>query len=270
MNSCWSPAVGGSIKTATRFEMPLCTRSAASSAPAPPESSDKTMISADATDSFTTSAHPAARRTGSRRERIVAIANATNASTTRIGTHLGNLKIILGFTGLLHESAMSPACWHVRDGTRVATRDAAIRGRGRITYSHILGRQVLPPIPYRRSPAVTRERACNRCDAPATPGAIRGADPAPVSGVPRGASCSCSRANARSRFVKSILESRLVEEPQFQTPGRMSGRLDVCHERRMSYLGRVTVREMKEGPSSSVIRSRSQATASCCGQNPWW
>ena len=44
----------------------------------------------------------------------------------------------------------------------------------------------------------------------------------------------------------------------------------VCHERRMSYLRRATVREMKEGPSSSVIRSRSQATASCCGQKPWW
>ena len=269
MNSCWSPAVGGSIKTATRFEMPLCTRSAASSAPAPPDSNDKTMMSADATGSFTTSTHPAARRTGSRRERIATIANATNASTTRIGTHLGNLKIIC-----LHPVTArkcNVTCMLARqDGTRVATRDAAIRGRGRITYSHILGRQVLPPIPYRRSPAVTRERACNRCDAPATPGAIRGADPAPVSGVPRGASCSCSRANARSRFVKSILESRLVEEPQFQTPGRMSGRLDVCHERRMSYLGRVTVREMKEGPSSSVIRSRSQATASCCGQKPWW
>jgi hypothetical protein len=44
----------------------------------------------------------------------------------------------------------------------------------------------------------------------------------------------------------------------------------VCHERRMSDLRRVTVREMKEGPSNSVIRSRSQATASCCGQKPWW
>ena len=31
-----------------------------------------------------------------------------------------------------------------------------------------------------------------------------------------------------------------------------------------------TVREMKEGPSGSAIRSRSQATASCCGQKPWW
>ena len=29
----------------------------------------------------------------------------------------------------------------------------------------------------------------------------------------------------------------------------------VCHERRMSYLRCATVREMKEGPSSSVIRS---------------
>src|SRR6266481_4183320 len=44
----------------------------------------------------------------------------------------------------------------------------------------------------------------------------------------------------------------------------------VCHERRMSCVRRATVREMKEGPSSSVIRSRSQATASCCGQKRWW
>jgi len=27
---------------------------------------------------------------------------------------------------------------------------------------------------------------------------------------------------------------------------------------------------MKEGPSGSAIRSRSQTTASCCGQKPWW
>ena len=33
---------------------------------------------------------------------------------------------------------------------------------------------------------------------------------------------------------------------------------------------RDAVSEMKEGPSGSVIRSRSQATASCCGQKPWW
>ena len=33
----------------------------------------------------------------------------------------------------------------------------------------------------------------------------------------------------------------------------------VCHERRMDCLRRATVREMKEGPSSSVIRSRSSA-----------
>src|SRR5712664_706302 len=84
MNS-WSSPLGGSIKTATRFEMPLCTRSAASSAPAPPESSDTTMMSVDATGSFTTSAHPAARRTGSRRERTATIANAANATTTTIG-----------------------------------------------------------------------------------------------------------------------------------------------------------------------------------------
>ena len=108
----WSSPLGGSAKTATRFDTPLCTRSAASSAPAPPESSDKTMMSADVTGSFTTSAHPAARRTGSRREGIATIANAANASTTRIGAHLGQLKIILGFIGSLNESAMSPAGKH--------------------------------------------------------------------------------------------------------------------------------------------------------------
>ena len=111
MNS-WSTPLGGSINTATRFEMPLCTRSAASSAPAPPESSDKTMMSADATGSFTTSAHPAARRTGSRSERIAKIANAAKASTTRIGPHLGHLKIILSFIRLLHRSGISPAGEH--------------------------------------------------------------------------------------------------------------------------------------------------------------
>jgi hypothetical protein len=44
----------------------------------------------------------------------------------------------------------------------------------------------------------------------------------------------------------------------------------VCHEHRHEYWRCATVREMKEGPSGSAIRSRSQATASCCGQNPWW
>jgi hypothetical protein len=94
MNS-WSSPLGGSVKTATRFEIPLCTRSAASSAPAPPESSDKTTKSAEAMGSFTTSAHPAVRRTGSRREGIETIANAAKVSTAKIGAHLVRLKIIL-------------------------------------------------------------------------------------------------------------------------------------------------------------------------------
>jgi hypothetical protein len=44
----------------------------------------------------------------------------------------------------------------------------------------------------------------------------------------------------------------------------------VCHEHRGSTPGCTTQREMKEGPSGSAIRSRAQATASCCGQKPWW
>ena len=67
-------------------------RSAASSAPAPPESIDATMTSAGATGSFLmTSAHPAARNTGSRSGRIATIANAANASAIRIRVHLGHL-----------------------------------------------------------------------------------------------------------------------------------------------------------------------------------
>src|SRR6266536_2889595 len=40
----------------------------------------------------------------------------------------------------------------------------------------------------------------------------------------------------------------------------------LCHEHRPSTRQCATVREMKEGPSSSAIRCRSQATASCCRQ----
>src|SRR5260370_10846929 len=52
---------------------------------------------------------------------------------------------------------------------------------------------------------------------------------------------------------------------------RIEGRKAVlCHEHCPSTRQCATVREMKEGPSSSVIRGRSQATASCCGQKAWW
>ena len=44
----------------------------------------------------------------------------------------------------------------------------------------------------------------------------------------------------------------------------------VCHEYRRSKRRCATVREMKEGPSGSVVRDRSQATASCCRQERWW
>ena len=96
MNSLSSP-LGGSAKTATRFETPLCTRSAASSAPAPPESIDRTMISAGPTGWSTTSAHPAARKAVSRSGRTAAIANAANASAARTRAHPDHPKILLRF-----------------------------------------------------------------------------------------------------------------------------------------------------------------------------
>src|ERR1700722_3594145 len=101
--------------------MPLWTRSAASSAAAPPEPTDKTMMSADATGSFTTSTHPAARRTGSRRERTTTIANAANPSTTKIGAHLGHMKITLRFIKLLHD-----ACWRTSAMVDAPTLPASV------------------------------------------------------------------------------------------------------------------------------------------------
>ena len=61
--------------------------------PAPPESSDTTMMSAGATGSLTTRAHPAARIAASREKKIATMAAA--ATTTRIGTHLGGRELML-------------------------------------------------------------------------------------------------------------------------------------------------------------------------------
>jgi len=73
------------------------------------------------------------------------------------------------------------------------------------------------------------------------------------------------------RCAMEIQRGMAEREPEVPEERRIRFRIGVvCHERRMSYLRRATVREMKEGRSSSVIRSRSQATASCCGQKPWW
>src|SRR5713101_3367523 len=82
--------------------MPLCTRSATSSAPAPPESSDTTMMSAGATGSLTTSAHPAARRTGSRTDGKATMAAAAAATTTRVAAHLGDRRLMLRFISKSH------------------------------------------------------------------------------------------------------------------------------------------------------------------------
>jgi len=72
-------------------------RSAASSAPAPPIPGTMTMMSAGATGSLTMSAHPAARRTGSRTEGTATMVAAATATTTRIGAHLGRREVMLGF-----------------------------------------------------------------------------------------------------------------------------------------------------------------------------
>jgi hypothetical protein len=94
MNSKSSP-LGGSVKTATRVAMPLCTRSAACSAPAPPESGDIAMMSAGATGSSMTSTRPAARKIGSQTETTATTAAAANATTINIKPHLGRRELML-------------------------------------------------------------------------------------------------------------------------------------------------------------------------------
>jgi len=46
---------------------------------------------------LSTSAHPAFRRTGCQTEGTATIAAAANATTTRIGAHLGRRELMLGF-----------------------------------------------------------------------------------------------------------------------------------------------------------------------------
>jgi hypothetical protein len=55
------------------------------------------MMSAGATDSLTTSAHPAARKIGSRTVGTAATTATANATTARIRTHLGHRDFILEF-----------------------------------------------------------------------------------------------------------------------------------------------------------------------------
>jgi hypothetical protein len=60
------------------------------------------MKSAGATGSLLmTSAHPAARKTGSRTGRITTIANAATAGAAKIAAHFGRTKIFLRFIGTM-------------------------------------------------------------------------------------------------------------------------------------------------------------------------
>src|SRR6516162_4345953 len=73
------------------------------------------------------------------------------------------------------------------------------------------------------------------------------------------------RSNIGSRVTREG-HARFWERPevQFLRATRRVSRAH-CLVRRCG-----TVREMKEGPSRSAVRCRSQATASCCRQERWW
>ena len=53
------------------------------------------------------------------------MAAAANATTTRIGAHLGRREIMLGFMELLHESAMSAAGEHRPRSAKMSSLDLA-------------------------------------------------------------------------------------------------------------------------------------------------
>jgi hypothetical protein len=70
--------------------------------------------------------------------------------------------------------------------------------------------------------------------------------------------------------LAAAFEAFDIPETGTAIDGTERGTCAVCHEYRHEYWRCATVREMKEGPSGSAIRSRSQATASRWGQKPWW
>jgi len=70
--------------------------------------------------------------------------------------------------------------------------------------------------------------------------------------------------------IKSVAEKRRNLPPGGQLKEDYVFQWALCHELRRSTRRNVTVREMEDGPSSSAIRCRSQATASCCLQKRRW
>ena len=80
--------------------------------------------------------------------------------------------------------------------------------------------------------------------------------------------------------LRKRTSSQEVERPDWGMSGihaafpmpcsvNVRGKWALCHEYRRSKRRCATVLEMKEGPSGSAIRGRSQVTASGCGQKPW-
>ena len=102
-----------------------------------------------------------------------------------------------------------------------------------------------------------------------------------IAGKQTGALLPCQERSASHRTARSNYPLKNRQFPRGLAPRlaadrpTAAGRTQrpfrvVCHEHRREHRRCATVREMKEGPSGSAIRCRSQATASCCGQKPWW
>ncbi len=111
--------------------------------PAPAESIDTTMMSAGATGSLTTSAHPAARRAGSRTEGTAKMAAAANATTTRIGAHLGRREIMLGFISKFH---VRDACGNAATPRPVMKSRPPILILPLISFQPVLYRNAMEPL----------------------------------------------------------------------------------------------------------------------------
>src|ERR1039458_3236227 len=114
--------------------------------------------------------------------------------------------------------------------------------------------------------------------------AVKAANQLPKSVVreirtPRSVGTGGGRPPPVTRWMWKRNHGRTIEAPpdergvnKYVLPNATAPHLDspLCHEHRRSSRPYVAVREMKEGPSRSAIRSCSQAGASCCGQKPRW
>ena len=134
-NELKSTPLGGSAKTATRFATPPYEVRRLERASGVRINRQDNDIGVG--DRFaTTRAHPAARKTGSRRGRTATTTNMTRASVARTRAHHGHPKILLRFMGYAAQSRHRPTSSTIcRCGAKPARLAASCNRRSSLTSS---------------------------------------------------------------------------------------------------------------------------------------